>query len=103
MVGTCSYHFKEHCSSDRHPVQLDLEGSVEGEIAVIITAAPFCSVTAVVNVHIQSDSLLLWDCRSYGKKKVVGDGGGETGGQEAKEAGDDGMIGGEMNETEQRW
>lgn len=37
------------------------------------------------------------------KKKVVGGGGGETGGQEAKEAGDDGMIGREMKESEQRW
>lgn len=37
------------------------------------------------------------------KKRSWGGGGGETGGQEAKEAGDDGMIGREMKESEQRW
>lgn len=63
-VGASSYHLKEHCGSDSHPVQLDLEGSVEGEVSVIITAAPFGSVTAVVNVHVQSDRLLLRDCSS---------------------------------------
>lgn len=33
---------------------------------MVITAAPFGSVAAVVNVHIQGDCLLLWDCSSWG-------------------------------------
>lgn len=62
---TSSYHLKQHCSSDSHPVQLDLKGGVEGEVSMVITAAPFGSVAAVVNVHIQSDRLLLRDCGSW--------------------------------------
>lgn len=34
---------------------------------MVITAAPFGSVAAVVNVHIQGDRLLLRDCSSWGK------------------------------------
>lgn len=57
-------HLKEHCSGDSHPVQLDLKGGVEGEVAVVITAAPFSSVAAVVNIHVHGDRLLLRDCSS---------------------------------------
>lgn len=90
-----SYHLKEHCSSGSHPVQLNLEGSIKGEVSMIITAAPFSSVTTVVNVHIQSDCLLLRDCCSWrtdgGRME-----GGQTGRQEAKEA-TDGEINGMMD------
>lgn len=62
-----SYHLKEHCGSDGHPVQLDLKSSVEGEVSMVITAAPFGSIAAVVNVHVQGDRLLLRDCSSWGR------------------------------------
>lgn len=80
---TCGYHLKEHCSSDSHPVQLDLKGSVEGEVAMVITAAPFGSVAAVVYVHVQSDRLLLRDCSSW-RTDGQREGGGETDRQEAR-------------------
>lgn len=58
-------------------MQLDLEGGVEGEVAVVITAAPLGPVAAVVHVHVQSDRLLLGDCSSWRT-----DGGREGGGEE---------------------
>lgn len=76
------YHLEEHRGSDGHPVQLDLKGGVEGEVSVIIAAAPFGPVAAVVDVHVQGDCLLLRDgcsCRTE-----EGAGGGETGGHGAK-------------------
>lgn len=77
-VRASGYHLKEYCGSDSHPVQLDLKGSVEGEVSVIITAAPFRSVTAVVNIHVQSDCLLLWDrCSCITEGWGVGGGGVE--------------------------
>lgn len=57
-------------------MQLDLEGGVEGEVAVVVAAAPLAAVTAVVHVHVQGDRLLLRDgggCRG---------GNGKTGGKE---------------------
>lgn len=81
LKRTRSYHFKEHCSSDGHPVQLDLKGSVEGEVAVVIAAAPLGSVTAVVDVHVESDRLLLWNCSSYRTRGQ----GWETGRRETKQ------------------
>lgn len=42
-------------------MQLDLKGGVEGEVSMIIAAAPFSPVTAVVDINVQSDCLLLWD------------------------------------------
>lgn len=59
-----SYHLKENSCSDGHPVQLDLEGSIEGEVAMIIAAAPLGAVATIVNVHIQGDCLLLWNSGS---------------------------------------
>lgn len=96
-------HLKEHCSSHSHPVQLDLKGRVKGEVSVVITAAPLGSVTAVVNVHIQSDGLLLWDCSRWGTDRGR-ERGGETGRQEAKEAKEGkmgGMMGRQRKEQEQ--
>lgn len=55
------YHLKEHRSSDSHPVELDLKGGVEGEVSVVIAAAPLHAVAAVVDVHIQGDHFLLRD------------------------------------------
>ena len=59
------YHLKEHGSGDSHPVQLDLKSGIKGEVSVIVTATPFGSVTAVVDVDIQGDGLLLGDCSSW--------------------------------------
>lgn len=64
------YHLKEYCSSDSHPVKLDLKGSVEEEVAMVITAAPFHPVTAIVHIHIQSDHFLLWNSGSYERRKT---------------------------------
>ncbi len=83
--GVTSYHLKEHCSSDSHPMQLNLKGRVEGEVSMIITAAPFGSVTAVVHIHVQSDGLLLRDCGSW-RTDEGRVGGAEKRRQEAKEA-----------------
>lgn len=63
------YHLKEDCSSDRHPVELDLKGSVEGEVAVVIRAAPLHAVAAIVHIHIQSDHFLLWNSGGCGGSK----------------------------------
>lgn len=90
MLLWSSYHLKQHCGSDGHPVQLDLKGGIEGEVSVIITAAPLSPVTAVVDVHIQSDCLLLRDGSGWRKE------GRKTRGKGSKRRGDrwhDGQAG----------
>lgn len=57
-------HLEEHCCRHGHPVQLDFEGHVGWEVAVVIAATPFGTITAVVHVHVQSDCLLLRYCSS---------------------------------------
>lgn len=46
-------------------MELDLKGRIQGEVAMIVTAAPLQPVCAVVHVHIQGHSPLLWDSGSY--------------------------------------
>lgn len=94
VITTCVHHFKKHRSSDGHPVQFDLEGGVQGEVAVVITTAPLGPVAAVVHVHVQGDRLLLGDCSSWRT-----DGGREVERQTDEEAEEaegemDGMMGG---------
>lgn len=48
-------------------MQLDLKGGVKGEVSVVVTAAPFRPVTAVIDIHIQGDGLLLRHRGSWGK------------------------------------
>lgn len=61
-------------------MELDLKGGVEGEVAVVVTAAPLHAVAAIVHVHVQGDQFLLGDsggcgdgsrgrCRRRGRKK----------------------------------
>lgn len=64
----CTHHLEEHGGRDSHPVQLDLEGGVEGEVAVVVAAAPLGAVAAVVDVHVQRDRLLLRHCGSCRQK-----------------------------------
>lgn len=59
-----AYHLEEHRRRHGHPVQLDLEGHVEREVAVVIAATPFSTIAAVVHIHVQSDCLLLRYCSS---------------------------------------
>lgn len=59
VAQLCTHHLEEHGGRDGHPVQLDLEGGVEGEVAVVVAAAPLSAVAAVVDVHVQCDRLLL--------------------------------------------
>ena len=61
MILWDAYHLKEHGRGDGHPVQLDLKGRVEGEVAVVITAAPLTALATVVDVNVQSHRLLVWD------------------------------------------
>lgn len=68
-------------------MQLDLEGGVEGEVAVVVAAAPLGAVATVVHVHVQRDRLLLRDGGSWSTGRGR-DGGVEgrhrtTGGREA--------------------
>lgn len=68
----CGYHLEEHGGRDGHPVQLDLKGGVEGEVSVVVAAAPLSAVAAVVDVHVQGDRLLLRDggsCRGKSKNE----------------------------------
>lgn len=76
----CGYHLKEHCSSDSHPLQLDLKGSFQRKVAMVVATAPLSSVTAVIDIHVQRDCLLLWDCSSWrtdGQRWGGGKGGDE--------------------------
>ncbi|KAG9342540.1 hypothetical protein JZ751_015919 [Albula glossodonta] len=57
--GNPSHHLEKHSSGHSHPVELDLEGGVEGEVAVVIAAAPFRAVAAVVDIHVQRDRFLV--------------------------------------------
>lgn len=59
VAALCTHHLEEHGGRDGHPVQLDLEGGVEGEVAVVVAAAPLGAVAPVVDVHVQRDRLLL--------------------------------------------
>lgn len=43
---------------------------------MVITAAPFSSVAAIIDIHIQCDSLLLWDRSSWRTEGRVGAGQG---------------------------
>lgn len=72
LCQSYAYHFKEYSCSDSHPVQLDLKGSIEGEVAMVIATAPFRPITAIVDINVQGDCFLLWNCGSWerrGKKK----------------------------------
>lgn len=75
LINKIFYHLKEHRSSDSHPVELDLKGSVEGEVSMVIRAAPLHAVTAIVHIHIQSDHFLLWNSGSCDRSKRCCDGG----------------------------
>lgn len=75
LINKIFYHLKEHRSSDSHPVELDLKGSVEGEVSMVIRAAPLHAVTAIVHIHIQSDHFLLWNSGSCDGSKRCCDGG----------------------------
>uniref|UniRef100_A0A2D4IWK8 Uncharacterized protein n=1 Tax=Micrurus lemniscatus lemniscatus TaxID=129467 RepID=A0A2D4IWK8_MICLE len=61
-------HLKENSRRHRHPVQLDLEGGTEGEVAMVVTAAPLQPVRAVVYVHVQGHRPLFWHCGSCPEK-----------------------------------
>lgn len=63
------HHLKENCCCYSHPVQLDLKGSVEGEIAMIVTTAPFQAVRTVVDVYVQGHCPLLGHCSTYWGQK----------------------------------
>lgn len=53
-------------------MQLDLEGRVQREVAMVVTAAPLQSVRAVVHVHVQGHGPLLWDSGGYVSVQVDG-------------------------------
>lgn len=74
-----SHHLKENCRSHRHPVELDLEGRIQGEVAMIVAAAPLQSVCAVIHIHVQGHSPLLWDSGSYVSTQEKPREGGERG------------------------
>lgn len=54
-----THHLEKDCCRNGHPVQLDLKGSVQGEVAMVIAAAPLSAIAAIVHVNVQGDRLLL--------------------------------------------
>lgn len=64
LTGFFAHHFKEHGCGDSHPVQLDLKGSIEREVAMVIATAPFRPIAAIVHVDVQGDCFLLRNCGS---------------------------------------
>lgn len=89
MLGV-THHLEEDCRRDSHPVQLDLEGSIQGEVAMVIAAAPLGAITAIIHINVQGDRLLLrhsgscYEKRATGKRqKKKGEGGRNT--QERRE------------------
>lgn len=99
-----THHLKEHSGCDGHPMQLDLEGGVEGEVAMVVAAAPLGAVAAVVDIHVQRDRLLLrhrgscrekFENKTKEKKKKVGVEKKEV---QKKKQRDEGMTGTKMKE-----
>ena len=68
-------------------MQLDLEGRVQREVAVVVTAAPLQPVRAVVHVHVQGHGPLLRDSGGYVSVQAVGRPGRErkAGGEEEEQ------------------
>lgn len=60
-----SHHLEEDRSGHCHPVELNLKGRIQGEVAMVITAAPLQPICSVVHVHVQRHSPLLRNSGSY--------------------------------------